>query len=608
MADKLGDFLKNRQPAPKLSRPMPEQPIEPTPVLLKPEPVQKVVPPPKLTVPMPVQALEPAPTLSVPGTTEFQGPPNLVQPTPPDFQPPPNLVRPTPPPPMPAPPLVEPEPTVFEPPPALVQPELTVFQPPPNLVQPTPTVFEPPPVLLTPEPTVFEPPPVLSVTGTTVFQGPPNLSVTGTIDFQPPPRVQVFHGSRPHAGDQPTAIGNPYKSFISHQKDYFDKVLPQTVANLVNRVLPKPGNIDVDALPSTVFTKALNVANAKIIALENKYGYNVVSDVSADVSRRISSVLGVNSAPDGAVENNPNLSSLQKINDDFRNNPRAVLTDLFNAGSRVNLRSNYKGTIKSDPKYQKFQGATQQYRVLNVDDDSGLLKSDVKLNVAAKTVYFPFYIVDLRPDSQKKYRTVFFQPMNLTISENFSPSWNEQNFMGRVDPVATYQNTTRSINISFKMVALHPADVPLIYGKLKWLTSMVYPEFTPSMRYKSGPVVKLRVGDVLNAVSVTVPLSSDRPGVPGFINSLDYTYDNLWEVEDDWQVPRGVDVSFGFTVLHELPVGIVDGAFGGIGSIDNTSGIYYSPQSNSDAGRDQGSVDDRSFRRVGPDAQGSSGD
>jgi len=178
--------------------------------------------------------------------------------------------------------------------------------------------------------------------------------------------------------------------------------------------------------------------------------------------------------------------------------------------------------------------------------------------------YFPLSFTDLRKDNNGAgYRSVAFRALDLKVAESFAPSWNKQNYFGRVDPVMTYQSTERSFSVSFSIVAFDPLDLSSIYQKLHWLTSMVYPQYDVNLSYKSGPVVRLRVGDVINSEG-----NSFLKGLPGVIESLDFDYNETeWELKKGMKLPRRVAVSLRFTVLHDSPMGMLDvgqSMFGGI--------------------------------------------
>jgi hypothetical protein len=59
-------------------------------------------------------------------------------------------------------------------------------------------------------------------------------------------------------------------------------------------------------------------------------------------------------------------------------------------------------------------------------------------------------------------RVMWFPPYDLKFSEQNSAKWDENNFIGRSEPIYTYQNTTRTGNLSFKIVVDHPSILNLL--------------------------------------------------------------------------------------------------------------------------------------------------
>lgn len=192
--------------------------------------------------------------------------------------------------------------------------------------------------------------------------------------------------------------------------------------------------------------------------------------------------------------------------------------------------------------------------------------------ISDDVAYVPLSFTDLRP-VRNTYRTVYFRPFITNLSEDFSPAWNKGEYFGRVDPVATYTATGRAVNLGFTLNAFGPEDLATIYQKLHWLTSMVYPEYDSDLSFRAGPVVRMRVGDVINAIG-----PEGGRGLPGIITSLSYNYDESpWELQRDMKVPRNVRVGITFDVLHDRPIGRgAEGRFGGIGSHDD-KGLYLPP-------------------------------
>lgn len=63
-------------------------------------------------------------------------------------------------------------------------------------------------------------------------------------------------------------------------------------------------------------------------------------------------------------------------------------------------------------------------------------------------------------------RVMWFPPYGLTFNENVSANWKPNDFIGRPEPIYTYNNTSRSGSISWKMVVDHPSVLNMIVNKV----------------------------------------------------------------------------------------------------------------------------------------------
>lgn len=59
-------------------------------------------------------------------------------------------------------------------------------------------------------------------------------------------------------------------------------------------------------------------------------------------------------------------------------------------------------------------------------------------------------------------RVMWFPPYDLKVSEQNSANWDKNSFLGRPEPIYTYQNTERSGQLSFKIVVDHPSILNLM--------------------------------------------------------------------------------------------------------------------------------------------------
>lgn len=180
------------------------------------------------------------------------------------------------------------------------------------------------------------------------------------------------------------------------------------------------------------------------------------------------------------------------------------------------------------------------------ENDESLIEDEP---LSDSDVYMPFTFEDLRePEGEKKF--LYFRAfLKGDLSENFTPDWQTQHFYGRVDQVPIYKGTIRTINVSFDIAAFTRSDLPVVWRKLNKLQSMVYPAFDLRGFITSGPIIRMRIGDLV--------AGKNKRGLPGYITGMDWSFpDGLWEVDTDFKVPRMISVSLSFTVVHDGNPGI----------------------------------------------------
>ena len=169
----------------------------------------------------------------------------------------------------------------------------------------------------------------------------------------------------------------------------------------------------------------------------------------------------------------------------------------------------------------------------------------------------PFYFKDLRDGAY-----IFFRAYIDSLSENVTPNWNSEDYIGRSEPVFTYTSATRDISIKFKLFASTPDELDMIYTKINKLTSLAYPA------YKKHETVNvdgtdLKVGAIGGKERMKPPLTKFRLGelygdvdaeLTGFLKSIAYTYDGPWEIRRGKRVPKYIEVDIEYQVIHsEVP-------------------------------------------------------
>ena len=117
--------------------------------------------------------------------------------------------------------------------------------------------------------------------------------------------------------------------------------------------------------------------------------------------------------------------------------------------------------------------------------------------------------------SGNKGRIMWFPPYGLTFDENTSSNWTPTDFIGRSEPVYTYNNAKRSGQISFKVIVDHPKVINGYRGKKsdaieRFLSGCITPNDFLSFLDKNGDISQLTRGEIEKKIkSVENQKSSD---------------------------------------------------------------------------------------------------
>jgi len=182
----------------------------------------------------------------------------------------------------------------------------------------------------------------------------------------------------------------------------------------------------------------------------------------------------------------------------------------------------------------------------NYDERFVAMGDDSSDNPESSKTGMPFYFVDLRDN-----KVVTFRAYLEGINENISPNWSSTNYIGRSEPVYTYENSSRDLSFTLKVFAQTYFELKKIWAKLNRLTSMCYPQYqedtlfdTKANQRMKPPLVKLRLGDLFGGAR--------KNELTGFLRSLTYTIpdESTWEMNANEKVPKHVLVTVSYQVIH----------------------------------------------------------
>ena len=192
-------------------------------------------------------------------------------------------------------------------------------------------------------------------------------------------------------------------------------------------------------------------------------GHGIV-DVKSQINSSVSSIGGYTSKGSGVMSSNAILNG----ND---NGPENVFCRTWTSNDRYNTVSDLQ---KNKGLYGATKNIFRQNTEFSVLDDNGFVKiSPLKNGKDEEVKKYMFSIENLAwndnllnllecekgpgdPLSGHKGRIMWFPPYDINFSETTSASWDKHNFIGRGEPMYTYNNTERTGNLSWKIIIDHP--------------------------------------------------------------------------------------------------------------------------------------------------------
>jgi len=207
------------------------------------------------------------------------------------------------------------------------------------------------------------------------------------------------------------------------------------------------------------------------------------------------------------------------------------------------------------------QGITGDHYTLapiDVEDETKKLKRGNKDSLTSIEDGYPFFFKDLRND-----KILLFRGYIKGLTEQVSPTFNATNFIGRSEPVYTYQNTTRTINFSLDLFANNKDEFTSIYQKLDYLTGMCYPEYYEdnssldrvTLTRPKTPLCRMRLGELYGgSTKAQEDNALLKHGVLGHIQSIAYTYndESPWHnFDEESRAPMYITANIGFQVIHD---------------------------------------------------------
>jgi hypothetical protein len=142
-------------------------------------------------------------------------------------------------------------------------------------------------------------------------------------------------------------------------------------------------------------------------------------------------------------------------------------------------------------------------------------------------------------------QTLLFPAFLTDFSQTFDASWNTEDVFGRMDPIATYQGTKRTMSLGFDLPAASLKEAKDNLRGCSRLVRMVYPVYDGEILAKP-PLVRIKFANLIT--------NTLDDGLLGWITGLSWrpVLDMGMFTSDSELFPKVISISFSFNILHEI--------------------------------------------------------
>mgnify|MGYP003117494739 FL=1 len=147
-------------------------------------------------------------------------------------------------------------------------------------------------------------------------------------------------------------------------------------------------------------------------------------------------------------------------------------------------------------------------------------------------------------------RTVWFKAMITQYNENFASEWEMQDTFGRMDPIATFKRTGRTIDLGWSVIAESKDSAVDNLKRVNALVKMLYPSYSGGL-LNTAPLIRVKFANLIS--------DSDGGYLICALNGLSYQPDTedagFFDPGSGKLFPKAITLSTQLTILHKTTVG-----------------------------------------------------
>jgi hypothetical protein len=159
---------------------------------------------------------------------------------------------------------------------------------------------------------------------------------------------------------------------------------------------------------------------------------------------------------------------------------------------------------------------------------------------------------------------VFFKAWLTDFSDRFETEWSSEPAYGRMDPIQTYKQTTRTIEIGWDVIAASVEEAEENMKDCQKLFKMLYPTYGKgdSSALQAPPLMKVRFVNLIKSAHAPAASTGAKDGgLTGTISGFSYSPDldaGFFEMGAGTVYPQLIKLECSFVVLHTHDLGYDD--------------------------------------------------
>lgn len=185
-------------------------------------------------------------------------------------------------------------------------------------------------------------------------------------------------------------------------------------------------------------------------------------------------------------------------------------------------------------------------------------------NKAYRVEIYSFSNTPFVDTNGRQSSTISFPAFVTDFTDSYKSSWNEQSVLGKMDPIATFKNTKRTISLAFDVPSESLDEAKNNLAKIDYIIRGQYPIYDNAQYgtavMSSPPMFRIRFANFVRNASVDNDGNKGtlRTGLLCYFNGFDFKpkNDSGYFVENGENLyPKLITVSFTMNIIHEHPLG-----------------------------------------------------